>query len=147
MCKADLLLLMGTLGSSVTIPCLPQRAVHITVFVLRTILDCYGRPIHIGVKYFLKEHSQTDCTFNVLITNMCNFFSKIYLLSFEGACRAATAIMQGRRKQGGAGGALAPQFLAKQLTLSQPGGQIMPTTVILATALKLIWDLGLIHKI
>ena len=29
--------------------------------------------------------------------------------------------MQARRKRG-AGGALAPQFLAKQLTLSQPGG-------------------------
>jgi hypothetical protein len=32
----------------------------------------------------------------------------------------------------GAGGALAPHFLAKQLTLSQPGGQIIPTTVIQA---------------
>ena len=32
----------------------------------------------------------------------------------------------------GAGGALAPSFLAKQLTLSQPGGQIMATTVIQA---------------
>ena len=30
------------------------------------------------------------------------------------------------------GGALDPQFLDKQLTLSQPGGQIMPTTVIQA---------------
>ena len=34
---------------------------------------------------------------------------------------------------GGAGGAKAPpQFFAKQLTLSQPGEQIMPTTVLLA---------------
>jgi hypothetical protein len=33
----------------------------------------------------------------------------------------------------GSGGALAPQFLAKQLTLSQPGGQIMPTTVLQAS--------------
>ena len=32
----------------------------------------------------------------------------------------------------GAGGPQAPQFLADQLTLSQPGGQIMPTTVIQA---------------
>ena len=40
-------------------------------------------------------------------------------------------IRQARRKWG-AGGALAPQFLTKQLTLSQPGGQIMPTTVIQA---------------
>ena len=39
-------------------------------------------------------------------------------------------LMQARRKMG-AGGA-APQFLAKQLTLSQPGLQIMPTTVIQA---------------
>ena len=38
---------------------------------------------------------------------------------------------QGCRKRG-AGGALAPQFLAEQLTLSQPGGQIMPTTVLWA---------------
>ena len=38
---------------------------------------------------------------------------------------------QGCRKRG-AGGALAPQFLAEQLTLSQPGGQIMPTTVLRA---------------
>ena len=36
------------------------------------------------------------------------------------------------RVGGWGGGALAPQFLAKQLTLSQPGGQIMPTTVIQA---------------
>ena len=35
------------------------------------------------------------------------------------------------------GGALAPQFLAKQLTLSQPGGQIMPTTVIQAP--RIFW--------
>ena len=34
----------------------------------------------------------------------------------------------------GAWGALDTQFLAKQLTLSQPGGQIMPTTVIQARA-------------
>ena len=41
-------------------------------------------------------------------------------------------MMQARRKRG-AGGALAPpQFLAKQLTLSQPGGQIIPTTVLRA---------------
>ena len=38
---------------------------------------------------------------------------------------------QGRRLRG-AWGALAPQFLAKQLTLSQPGGQIIPTTVLRA---------------
>ena len=30
----------------------------------------------------------------------------------------------------GGGGALAPQFLAKELTLSQPGGHIIPTTVL-----------------
>ena len=39
--------------------------------------------------------------------------------------------MQARHKRG-AGGAVAPQFLAEQLTLSQPGGQIMPTTVLQA---------------
>ena len=38
---------------------------------------------------------------------------------------------QGRRKRG-AEGALAPKFLAKQLTLSQPWGQIMPPTVLRA---------------
>ena len=32
--------------------------------------------------------------------------------------------------QAGGEGALAPQFLAKQLTLSQPGGQIIPTKVL-----------------
>ena len=32
----------------------------------------------------------------------------------------------------GAGGAAAPQILADQLTLSQPGGLIMPTTVLRA---------------
>ena len=36
-------------------------------------------------------------------------------------------------KGGGAGGASAPQFLADQLTLSQPGGYIMPTTLLHAT--------------
>ena len=40
-------------------------------------------------------------------------------------------LLQGCCKRG-AEGASAPQFLAKQLTLSQPGGQIMPTTVIQA---------------
>ena len=39
------------------------------------------------------------------------------------------ALLQGCRQRGGA---LAPQFLAKQLTLSQPGGQNMPTSVLLA---------------
>ena len=39
-------------------------------------------------------------------------------------------LMQARRKMGARGAA--PQFLAKQLTLSQPGLQIMPTTVIQA---------------
>ena len=41
--------------------------------------------------------------------------------------------LQGCRKRGGCGG-FNPQFLAEQLTLSQPGGgeQIMPTTVLQA---------------
>ena len=34
----------------------------------------------------------------------------------------------GLSQAGGLGGAIAPQFLAEQLTLSQPGGQIIPTT-------------------
>ena len=34
--------------------------------------------------------------------------------------------------EAGGGGALAPQFLADQLTLSQPGGHIMPTTLLRA---------------
>ena len=33
---------------------------------------------------------------------------------------------------GGLGGLQPPQFLAKQVTLSQPGGQIMPTPVLQA---------------
>ena len=37
-----------------------------------------------------------------------------------------------KRVGGGVGGARAPHFLAEQLTLSQPGGQIMPTTVLSA---------------
>ena len=37
------------------------------------------------------------------------------------------SLEQGRRKRGGWGA-----FLAKQLTLSQPGGQIIPTTVLQA---------------
>ena len=40
-------------------------------------------------------------------------------------------MLQACRKRGG-WGALAPQFLAKQFTLSQPGGQIMPNTVLRA---------------
>ena len=40
-------------------------------------------------------------------------------------------MMQGRRK-GGLWGLQPPQCLAEQLTLSQPGGQIMPTTVLQA---------------
>ena len=34
--------------------------------------------------------------------------------------------------EAGGGGALAPQFLADQLTLPQPGGHIMPTTLLRA---------------
>ena len=40
--------------------------------------------------------------------------------------------LQGRRKGGTLGASAPPQFLAEQLTLSQPGGQTMPTTVIQA---------------
>ena len=39
--------------------------------------------------------------------------------------------IQGRRKVG-AGGALAPQYLADQLTLSRPGGTHYPHPVLLA---------------
>ena len=35
--------------------------------------------------------------------------------------------------EAGGGGAAAPQFLADQLTLPQPGGHIMPTTLLRAT--------------
>ena len=38
--------------------------------------------------------------------------------------------------RGGVWGALAPQFLDKQLSLSQPGGQIIPTTVLGAPTLQ-----------
>ena len=39
----------------------------------------------------------------------------------------------GPSQAGGLGAlTLSPQFLAKQLTLSQPGGQIIPTTVLRA---------------
>ena len=44
-------------------------------------------------------------------------------------CGQAINVMQGRRN-GRTLGASAPQCLAEQLTLSQPGGQIMPTTVL-----------------
>ena len=40
-------------------------------------------------------------------------------------------VIQGRRNVGAWGG-FKPLFLAEQLTLSQPGGQIMPTTVLRA---------------
>ena len=40
-----------------------------------------------------------------------------------------------------AGGALAPRFWAKQLTLSQPGGQNIPTTVLRAPlAFQTLWQ-------
>ena len=39
---------------------------------------------------------------------------------------------QGRRKVGAWGALAPPQCLAKQLTLSQPGGQIMPAKVLRA---------------
>ena len=42
-------------------------------------------------------------------------------LRMNGKNEGEFAFAQGRRKRG-AGGALDPQFLAKQLTLSQPGG-------------------------
>ena len=52
-------------------------------------------------------------------------------LSFKGAIamlwQACHYTCQDCRKRGGA---LAPHFLAEQLILSQPGGQIMPTTVL-----------------
>ena len=58
---------------------------------------------------------------------------------FEGACvRLRHLVISPVRvdlrpvASGGAGGAIAPQFLAKQLTLTQPGGQIMSTTILQA---------------
>ena len=41
-------------------------------------------------------------------------------------------LLQGCRKRRAEGASAPPQFLAKQLTLSQPGGQIIPTTVLRA---------------
>ena len=66
----------------------------------------------------------------------------IALLALHTKVELYTTI-QGCRTPGGRG-ALAPQFLAKQVTLSKLGGQIMPTTVLrappgfsdLATALQ-----------
>ena len=53
-------------------------------------------------------------------------FTKLYVQTVDTSC------MKAGPSQVGGWGALAPQFLAKQLTLSQPGGQIMPTTEIQA---------------
>ena len=54
--------------------------------------------------------------------------------------------MQARRKRGAGGGLQPLQFLAKQLTLSQPGGQIMPTPVLQAPpdfhTLRRAWYVG-----
>ena len=58
----------------------------------------------------------------------------ILLLSFIAPhiihCTIVT--FQACRKEGGAGGLQPPQFFADQLTLSQPGRKIMPTTVLRA---------------
>ena len=50
--------------------------------------------------------------------------------------------LQGRRKRGARLGGFSPppQFFAKQLTLSQPGGQIMPTTILLAPQIFKLCD-------
>jgi hypothetical protein len=80
----------------------------------------YGIPILKGLlviifTYLLRLDNQNSngyLTFEILFLNM-------YLL-----CRPVAS--------GGAGGHVPPQFLAEQLTLSQPGGQIMPTTVLSA---------------
>ena len=45
----------------------------------------------------------------------------------------------GPSQTGGWGGLYPPQFLAKQLTLSQPGGQIIPTSVLRAPPLPPAW--------
>ena len=47
-------------------------------------------------------------------------------------CGQAINVMQGRRNGRTLGASAPPQCLAEQLTLSQPGGQIMPTTVLQA---------------
>ena len=46
------------------------------------------------------------------------------MIDLEMLCRAVA--------RGGLGGLQPPQFFTDQLTLSQPGGQTMPTTVLLA---------------
>ena len=46
---------------------------------------------------------------------------------------------QGCRKRGAGGGLPPSQFSAEQLTLSQPGGQIIPTTVLQAPRIFRPW--------
>ena len=46
--------------------------------------------------------------------------------------RKTSCVQSELSQAGGWGGFSTLQFLAKQLTLSQPGGQIMPTTVLQA---------------
>ena len=63
--------------------------------------------------------------FSVLRHCLCSCFSKFQKVSYNGDSYKVRVVASG-----GSGGP--PQFLVKQLTLSQPGGQIIPTTVLWA---------------
>ena len=68
------------------------------------------------------------CFLRIVFNPLCMWAGRpiniLSLLNWRQACRAVTS--------GGAGGALAPQFLADQFTLSQPGGAHSPHPVLRA---------------
>ena len=94
-----------------------SRSMYVHTFILRifsTFHPGFEHNIPTGKKTYLVTNSSDSIT---------NFFLKFWtFVDFR-------AVASGG---GAGGGGLPPQFLAKQLTLSQPGGQIIPTKVLRA---------------
>ena len=73
--------------------------------------------------------SDAEHDLQVYVQMLANRDPWSFLLKSKGVIKVTRCYQSGPSQAGGLGGL---QFLAKQLTLSQPGEQIMPTTVIQA---------------
>jgi hypothetical protein len=98
-----------------------------SVFIFLMLRALYRMICKSSKKYFSKKSLNVP-NVKLLSISFSSFWAFLCLFgeddSFHFTCKPVA--------RGGAGGLWPPQFLAKQLTLSQPGGQIMPTTVLQA---------------
>ena len=112
-----------------------RKSVKISKFLSHHAMLLYTAQctVHHGVELFLKKNSYICILPNCIFTQAfltASFNQGPYLPSLLNSRTVAS------------GGLYHPQFLSKQLTLSQPEGQIMPTTVIQAPRIFRPCDAG-----